>query len=146
MHLKHQLFLPLVFQIKTKWIPLVNGDAEKGNKYVCSWWVCATCPLTALCFAHLIPPKSISKMPRAWGGALHTSVIERYPFPCVWSEFLSSLWETSRICAVAAQWKPFCPSWTSSLRLRHVLRWDVSSVRVRCLFAPANCSIEIHVV
>lgn len=22
------------FQIKTKWIPLVNGDAEKGNKYV----------------------------------------------------------------------------------------------------------------
>lgn len=22
------------FQIRTKWIPLVNGDAEKGNKYV----------------------------------------------------------------------------------------------------------------
>lgn len=37
------------FQIKTKWIPLVNGDAEKGNKYVLeSVCVCvpaARCPL-----------------------------------------------------------------------------------------------------
>ena len=24
----------LTSQIRTKWIPLVNGEAEKGNKYV----------------------------------------------------------------------------------------------------------------
>uniref|UniRef100_A0A3B5KT59 Uncharacterized protein n=1 Tax=Xiphophorus couchianus TaxID=32473 RepID=A0A3B5KT59_9TELE len=24
-------------KIKTRWIPLVNGDAEKGNKYVSQW-------------------------------------------------------------------------------------------------------------
>lgn len=40
------------------------------------------------------------------------------------SEFLSSWWETNLIYAVGAQWKPFCPLWTSSLRLRPVLRWS----------------------
>lgn len=39
------------------------------------------------------------------------------------SEFPSSSWGTSQICAVGAQWKPFFPSWICSLRLRHVLRW-----------------------
>lgn len=34
-------FFPPVFQIRTKWIPLVNGDAEKGNKYVSLIGVCA---------------------------------------------------------------------------------------------------------
>lgn len=44
MHFKHKTPVknsPLFFQIRTKWIPLVNGDAEKGNKYVSpQLWVC----------------------------------------------------------------------------------------------------------
>lgn len=43
--------------------------------------------------------------------------------PCVISGFPLSLWETSQTCAVGARWKPFFLSWTSSLRLRRVLRW-----------------------
>lgn len=45
---------------------------------------------------------------------------------CGSSEFPSSLWGTSLICAVEAPWKPSFPSWTSSQRLRRVLRWGWS--------------------
>lgn len=41
--------LPVIFQIKTKWIPLVNGDAEKGNKYVWAVDGCVSAGLL-LCF------------------------------------------------------------------------------------------------
>lgn len=34
----------LTFQIRTRWIPLVNGDAEKGNKYVSADDGCGVCP------------------------------------------------------------------------------------------------------
>lgn len=55
MHLKYRAndtcvicFSP-VFQIRTKWIPLVNGDAEKGNKYVSAVDGCVyVCILTDL--------------------------------------------------------------------------------------------------
>lgn len=45
---------------------------------------------------------------------------------CGSSEFPSSLWGTSLICAVEALWKPSFPSWTSSQRSRRVLRWGWS--------------------
>lgn len=42
------------------------------------------------------------------------------------SEFPSSSWATSQICAAAARWRPSCPSWTSSQRSRRAWRWGSS--------------------
>lgn len=41
---------PLAFQIRTRWIPLVNGDAEKGNKYVSGQWVWCVCVKMTSCW------------------------------------------------------------------------------------------------
>lgn len=50
----------------------------------------------------------------------------RCPYIVV-SEFPSSSWETNPTCDVAAPWKPYFPPWTSSRRLRRVLRWGLNS-------------------